>query len=66
MSHLVCADDSILFTGASTMEFEAVFDILKIYKKASGQIVNFKKSCITFSPNIGENAKKNKFLISSG
>ena len=50
--HLLFADDSILFGRASVREGEEIRTILELYAKASGKIVNFWKSSITFSPNV--------------
>ena len=52
-SGLIFTNDSIIFTQATTQDCQSIKDILRCYGKASGQIVNMKKSCITFRPNIG-------------
>ncbi|KAA3472610.1 reverse transcriptase [Gossypium australe] len=58
ISHLLFADDCLLF-GEATKE-RALFlkNILKQYERCSGQCVNFNKSTIFFSSNIAEGARK--------
>ena len=51
VSHLFFADDCLPFTKASVVEI-AYKGALAVYKKGSGQIVNFSKSSISFSPNV--------------
>ncbi|KAA3469952.1 reverse transcriptase [Gossypium australe] len=58
ISHLLFADDCMLF-GEATKE-RAVFlkDILKNYEQCFGQCVNFNKSTVFFSTNTSEEMKK--------
>ena len=58
ISHLFIADDSILFTRANDSDCASLLEILKVYEKASGQMVNLEKSCITFSPNTNKHNKR--------
>ena len=51
VSHLLFADDSFLFFRANTIEGSPTQEILNLYEWASGQSVNFQKSCIFFSSN---------------
>ncbi|XP_019163599.1 PREDICTED: uncharacterized protein LOC109159940 [Ipomoea nil] len=51
ISHLVFADDSLLFFKANLQEALEVKRCLGIYEAFSGQAVNFQKSSITFSRN---------------
>lgn len=51
VSHLLFADDSLLFFKAKEQEAHAIKRCLETYEKASGQIVNFQKSCAVFSGN---------------
>ncbi|OMO96348.1 reverse transcriptase [Corchorus capsularis] len=51
VSHLLFADDSLLFLRASLEECEALLDILTKFEKASGQKINIDKSAVLFSSN---------------
>ncbi|KAE8657874.1 hypothetical protein F3Y22_tig00116976pilonHSYRG00014 [Hibiscus syriacus] len=51
ITHLLYADDSLLFVKNSAAEVHKVKSILAKYEKASGQKVNYEKSSIYFSPN---------------
>ncbi|XP_058757456.1 uncharacterized protein LOC131630719 [Vicia villosa] len=57
ITHLFFADDSLLFARASLEEARRIKDILKVYERASGQMVNFDKSEVSFSKNVGENTQ---------
>ena len=52
ISHLLYADDSLLFTEASSVGFSVVSQVLQKYSDLSGQVINFQKSNIIFSPNV--------------
>lgn len=49
ISHLLFADDSLLFYKATTNSSRSIKKCLCDYEEASGQMVNFEKSAITFS-----------------
>lgn len=49
ITHLFFADDSLIFFKANKEETRTVKNCLKDYEKASGQLINFDKSAITFS-----------------
>lgn len=51
ISHLLFADDSLLFFKAKLSEAVVIRNLLKIYEGASGQEINFDKSGLAFSPN---------------
>ena len=51
ISHLLFADDSLLFCHASEKETLEVLEILKLYAEASGQCINLEKSSVYFSSN---------------
>ena len=53
ISHLLFADDSLLFCQVSLEEVQCVTDILQLYAESSGQCINFEKSSIYFSSNTG-------------
>jgi hypothetical protein len=50
VSHLLFADDSLIFINANAASVTRLNDILTIYNEASGQKVNKDKSAIFFSP----------------
>jgi hypothetical protein len=52
LSHLFFADDSLLFSRASSHEATKILDILATYEQASGQMVNLDKSEASFSRNV--------------
>lgn len=52
VSHLMFADDSIIFSKASEGEARAISDLLTLYSSVSGQAINLGKSSLVFSPNI--------------
>ncbi|KAL0442405.1 UNVERIFIED_CONTAM: hypothetical protein Slati_1963200 [Sesamum latifolium] len=54
ISHILFADDTLIFCRASREGTRAVKDILEVYRLASGQEINFSKSSVAFSRNTGE------------
>lgn len=50
ISHLFFADDSLVFFRATGADSHQVKACLQHYEKATGQIINFEKSALTFSP----------------
>ncbi|KAL5759510.1 hypothetical protein ACOSQ2_018348 [Xanthoceras sorbifolium] len=52
VSHLFFADDSILFSRASVECCGEIKELLGIYERGSGQLVNLQKTSVTFSPNV--------------
>ncbi|XP_057418938.1 uncharacterized protein LOC130713163 [Lotus japonicus] len=52
ISHLLFADDSILFGRAPVQEAECLKEILVTYERASGQVVNLDKSMLSVSRNV--------------
>uniref|UniRef100_A0A803PDE7 Reverse transcriptase domain-containing protein n=1 Tax=Cannabis sativa TaxID=3483 RepID=A0A803PDE7_CANSA len=51
ISHLLFAEETLLFTTASISSCNALKEALTLYNLASGQTVNYGKSSILFSPN---------------
>ncbi|XP_075491149.1 uncharacterized protein LOC142529488 [Primulina tabacum] len=49
--HLFFADDSLVFFRATIQEGARVKECLSLYEKASGQLINYDKSAVSFSPN---------------
>lgn len=60
ISHLLFADDNLLFTRANSNEAEIILSILSTYQRASRQMVNMEKSECSFSQNL---LAKDKNLI---
>lgn len=58
ISHLLFADDCIIFSEASQRGAARIQEILDTYSKGSGQLVNFDKSAIFFSRNCDEHARQ--------
>ena len=57
ISHLLFADDCLIFTQASKRGAEQINDILADYNKGSGQLVNKSKSAVFFSANCDQTCK---------
>ena len=51
ITHLLFADDSLLFCQANQEEVQCITDTLQLYAASSGQCINFEKSSIYFSRN---------------
>lgn len=49
--HLFFADDSLIFFRATMEEGARVKECFTLYDKASGQLINYDKSALSFSPN---------------
>jgi hypothetical protein len=57
ITHLLFADDSIVFLEASQSSFEALREVLRQYEECSGQKVNLQKSSLFFGKGCGQNIK---------
>ncbi|KAL0012535.1 hypothetical protein SO802_007643 [Lithocarpus litseifolius] len=57
ISHLLFANDSLLFCQATHKEVKEVTDILQTYGRASGQCINMDKSLVLFSSNTSNTEK---------
>lgn len=55
ISHLMFANDSLIFSRASLKDCQHLKDIFNCYAAISGQIFNFNKSCMFFNGNVHEN-----------
>jgi hypothetical protein len=58
VSHLLFADDSLLFFKANRVSAQEVNDVLQIYCNASGQQVNLEKSSIHFAKGCQESLRQ--------
>ncbi|KAL0434848.1 UNVERIFIED_CONTAM: putative mitochondrial protein [Sesamum radiatum] len=56
VSHLLFADDTLIFCQASHANVLTIQRVLETYRGASGQEINFSKSSVTFSRNTREGA----------
>jgi hypothetical protein len=59
ITHLLYADDSLLFCKAKPEDALAIHNILITYQAMSGQQVNMNKSEMVFSPNVCPEARSN-------
>lgn len=50
ISHLFFGDDSLMFFKADPDSCKAVKECLEHYEIASGHVINFEKSALSFSP----------------
>ncbi|KAF7830391.1 ribonuclease H [Senna tora] len=58
LTHLMYADDTLLFFEANDHNLRAVNSVLVEYAELAGQSMNVQKSFLVFSPNIRHNSKK--------
>ncbi|XP_057418946.1 uncharacterized protein LOC130713173 [Lotus japonicus] len=55
ISHLLFADDSVLFARATMEEAQCIKNILGAFERAYGQRINFDKSMLSVSRNVHDN-----------
>lgn len=51
ISHLFFADDSLIFFKATEADCAQIHSCLRLYESASGQLINYDKSSLSFSPS---------------
>ncbi|XP_061352790.1 uncharacterized protein LOC133297639 [Gastrolobium bilobum] len=59
ISHIMFADDIILFGEATLSQLNCITTCLDRFSKMSGQCVSFEKSCIYFSKNVKQKTMQN-------
>ena len=57
VSHLLFADDSLLFFRANMESAQEILDVLQVYCRASGQQVNMDKSSIYFAKGVSHSTR---------
>lgn len=58
-SQLFFVDDTLIFGEGSTRGMESIRETLEVYGKASGQLINYGKSCCFFSKNTSVDKREN-------
>lgn len=58
VSHLLFTDDRLLFCHSTEQECHALKTTLNLYERASGQAINYSKSWILFSTNVGADTRQ--------
>jgi hypothetical protein len=58
ISHLLFADDSIVFNQANQRSADRLTKILETYRRGSGQLINKQRSAVLFSANCDQDTKE--------
>jgi len=58
VSHLLFADDSLLFFCANAENAQEINDVMNIYCRASGQQINMDKSSIHFAKGVSNRTRE--------
>ncbi|KAA3472190.1 reverse transcriptase [Gossypium australe] len=58
ISHLLFADDCLMFSEATAKGARILKDLLKVYEECSGQRFNYDKSLIFYSTNMNDESKE--------
>ena len=58
VSHLLFADDSLLFFGANLENAQVINDVMETYYRASGQQINMDKSSIHFAKGVSNSTRE--------
>lgn len=63
LSHLLFADDTLIFLRASSLNYQNIIQILNAYCTTSGQEVSMQKSSIFFGANTPEGIRDKLVII---
>ena len=58
VSHLLFADDSLLYCQATNDEVRTILEVLQLYAVSSGQCINMEKFSVYFSSNVEEDRRQ--------
>jgi hypothetical protein len=66
ISHLLYADDMVIFSTGGKKDVRSILEVLDIYAQWSGQVVNASKSSIFFSNLISDSRHRELIRVSGG
>ncbi|OMO52105.1 reverse transcriptase [Corchorus capsularis] len=58
LSHLLFADDCLLFSVADERNCDTILNVLTKFRNATGQVINFTKSAVFFSSNTSSECRR--------